>query len=85
MTPTFREFWSTRDRACFFSSVTFFWHCWHNPPFGSDSEMETDPAPSGGGRLPAQASSAEFSLFLRVAGDSPPAHPSTFNKRKGSG
>lgn len=41
--------------------------------------METEPAPSGGGRLPHHASSAEFSLFLGVAGDSPPGHPSTFN------
>lgn len=39
--------------------------------------METDPAPSGAGRLLHRASSAEGSLFLGVTGDSPPGQPST--------
>lgn len=47
--------------------------------------METDPAPSGGGRLLHRASSAEWSLFLGVkspaAGDPPLGHPSTVNLR----
>lgn len=83
ITPTFSEFWSARASACFFSSETFFWQLWQKPPFSSDSEMGTDPAPSGGGRLLHCASSAEWSLFLGVAGDSPPGHPSTFGTSKG--
>jgi len=78
---TFSEFWSARARASFFSSETFFRHCWQNPPFSSDSEMETDPAPSGGGRLLHCASSTEWSLLLGVTGDSPLGHPSTFSTK----
>lgn len=59
ITPTIGEFWSARASACFFNSDTFFWHCWQKPPFSSDSEMETDPAPSGAGRLLHRASSEE--------------------------
>lgn len=44
--------------------------------------METDPAPSGGGRLLHRASSVEWSLFLGVTGDSPLGHPSTCGIRK---
>lgn len=82
ISQTFSEFWSARASACFFNSDTFFWHCWQKPPFSSNSEMETDPAPSGGGRLLHRASSVEWSLFLGVTGESPLGHPSTWSIRE---
>lgn len=42
--------------------------------------METEPAPSGAGRLLHRASSADRSLFLGVTGDSLLGHPSTFSR-----
>lgn len=78
--PTFRELGSARAPASLRSSDTFFWQCRQEPPFSSGSETHTDPAPSGGGRLLHRASSAEWSLFLGVSGDSPAGHPSTFSR-----
>lgn len=84
VSQTLRELGSANACACFFSSETFSWHCWQR--LLSDSEMVTDPAPSGAGRLLHRASSTEWSLFLgfrsRANGDSPLGHPSTLSIRK---